>query len=422
MYNKIMIAFIKKLHSIYTKTFSWFRQLSLKKKLFFVGIVLIVLILALVKINQLRQPPPYTTQKVKKADIVETVNETGNIASGGIVNVYSPTNGVVTEVLVGNGTLVVKDQNLFSVQSSATQQEAQTAYANYLAARTLLNAANSNQDVLRSDMFTKWKRYLDLATNATYENGDDTPNTANRTAAEFHIVEDDWHAAEKKYKDQQTAIEQAQAAVSSTWLAYQATQNAIVKAPMDGNVSNLAITNGSAVSINSALSPQIPVLAIKKGATNEIVIPLSETDISKIKPGQSAKINVDAVNNKTYQGIVERVDAIGTKIQGIITYNVYLKILDADENIRAGMSVDAEITTKKLSNTLSVPNSAVKPYQAGKAVRIPGKKKGEIVYVPVEIGVKGKNRTQILKGLMEGQTVITTLSNEQIKRPGLFGN
>ena len=191
---------------------------------------------------------------------------------------------------------------------------------------------------------------------------------------------------------------------------------------MEGTVSNLSVTNGSAVSINSTLSPQTPVLAITKGTTNEVVVPLSETDIAKVRPGQSAKINVDAVNNKTYKGIVERADAIGMKVQGIITYNVYLKFLDPDANLRPGMSVDVEITTKKLTGVLSVTNSTVKPYQGGKAVRIPGKKKGEVVYVPVEIGVRGKDRTQILKGLSEGQTVITSLSNEQIKRPGLFGS
>lgn len=412
---------LKELSSIVTNAPGWFKSLTLKKKLFFIGAFLFILLLFIGQINQLRRPPPYATQKAEKSNIVETVSETGNIASGGTANIYSPTNGVVTEVYTSNGMEVAKGQDLFAVESIATQQEAQSAYANYLASKASLNAASSNQDVLRSDMFSKWKRYLELATNGTYENGDDSPNTANRTAAEFHIAEDDWNAAEKKYKDQETAIAQAQAALNSTWLSYQATQNATVKSPIDGTVLNLSVTNGSPVSISTAISPQTPVLAITKGSTNEVVIPLSETDIAKVRPGQKAKIDVDAVNNKTYRGVVERVDALGTKNQGIITYNVYLKLLDSDGNIRPGMSVDAEITTKKLTGVLSVPNSAVKPYKAGKAVRIPGKKKDEIIYIPVEIGVRGKDSTQILKGLKEGQTIITSLSNEQLKRPGLLG-
>ena len=42
-------------------------------------------------------------------------------------------------------------------------------------------------------------------------------------------------------------------------------------------------------------------------------------------------------------------------------------------------------------------------------------------YLPVEIGVKGEERTQILKGVAEGRQVISALSNAQIKRPGGFG-
>lgn len=416
-----MKLLIKGMPHTFTNFFSWFKYLSLKKKLFFIGITTILLLIALAKLSQLNQPPPYTTQKVQKADIIETVSETGNIISGGSANVYSPTNGVVTDVFVSNGTIVSKGQELFAVESSATQQEVQSAYANYLAAKSALDTALSTQDALRADMFAKWKNYLDIATNSTYENGDDTPNTANRTAAEFHIAEDTWHAAEKKYKDQQTAIAQANAAVSSTWLSYQATQNSTVKAPMDGTVSNLSVTTGSPVTINNAVAPQTPVLALTKGRTNEVVIPLSETDIAKVHPGQKAKIDVDAVNNKTYKGVVERTDSLGTKNQGVVTYNVYLKLLDGDENIRQGMSVDVEITTKELKNVLSVPNSAVKPYQGGRAVRIPGVKKGEVKYLPVVIGSKGLERTQIMEGLSEGQTIIVSLANEQLKRPGLFG-
>ena len=66
-----------------------------------------------------------------------------------------------------------------------------------------------------------------------------------------------------------------------------------------------------------------------------------------------------------------------------------------------------------------VPNSAIKPYQGGRAVRVPGEN-GEIEYIPVKIGIRGKSNTQILSGIEKGQEVITALSNDSIKRPSLF--
>ena len=83
------------------------------------------------------------------------------------------------------------------------------------------------------------------------------------------------------------------------------------------------------------------------------------------------------------------------------------------------MSVDADIKTKTAKNVLIVPNSSVKPYQGGRAVRVPGEK-GEVKFIPVEIGIRGIKNTQILSGIRQGQEVITALSNESIKRPGLF--
>lgn len=417
-----MISFFKTIKHNIKAAFGWFKVLSLKKKLFFTILVVVGVGLIIFRISELYKPAPYTLQKASKSDITEFVSETGNITSGGSANVYSPTNGVVDNVFVSNGDTVEKDQDLFSVKSSATEQEQQAAYSSYLSASALLNAANSTQDTLRAEMFTKWKTFLDLATNSTYENSDKSPNTGNRTAAEFNIAKNYWYAAEKKAKDQQTAIAQAQAQVASTWLLYQATQNSTVKAPMKGIISNLSVTIGSPVSISTALLPQSPVLVISNGSINEAVIALGETDIAKVKPMQNVQINVDAAGNKDYKGLVARVDNIGVKNQGVVTYNVYLKISDPDENLRPGMSIDAKITTKQLSNVLSVSNSAIKPYQGGKAVRIPGVKKGDIKYIPVIIGVKGKEKTQILKGVYEGQDVVTSLANEQVKRPGLFGN
>lgn len=411
-----------KTKNIFLNSFRSFKKSSLKKKLFLIILFLIFIGVAAYRINIIFQPPPYTLTQVEKADITETVSETGNITSGGGVNVHSPTSGIITDVFVANGDNVSENQELFKVKSSATEQEQQLAYSNYLTAQSTLNAAKSTENSLRADMYGAWKSFRDLATNSTYENSDQSPRTSNREAAEFQISQDDWIAAEKKYKDQQTAISQGQALVASTWLSYQATQDSTVKATIDGIVSNLSAKNGSTITANSALSPQTPILVITNGTISEAVISVSETDVTKIKPGQEAKVTVDAISNKTFKSVVERVDNIGTKTQGVIGYNVYIKLLDQDENLKGGMSMDAEITTEKLTGVLSVPNSAVKPYQGGKAVRVSGTKKGDIKYIPVIIGVRGKDRTQILKGLTEGQQIITTLSNEKIKRPGLFGS
>lgn len=392
-------------------------RLSWKKKII---VIVIAVITAVVAINTIGANPNagYTFAKAEERDITETVTETGNISTNGSIEVLSPANGIATDVYVKNGDTVIEGQDLVKIQSSASQQEQQSAYSNYLAAVASLNSAQSNLNVLRASMYDAWDDHRNLATNDTYETGDGVARTENREAAEFQISQDTWLAAEKKYKDQQTVVGQAQSQVSSTWLLYQATQNAVVKATADGTVTNLSVTNGTNVNAQSLTQSATPLLVITNQKATEVTVSLSESDIAKIKEGQKAVIDVSSVDDKEYQGVVRRVDTIGTDELGVIRYKAYIEIINPDENLRPGMTADAQITTNQIENVLTVPNSAVKPYQGGRAVRV--LKNNQIEFIPVKIGVRGDEYTQILSGISKGQEVITALSNEQITRPGLF--
>lgn len=410
---------LKKIISFPKKLLRWFLKLSWKKK-----IIVIVLLIVLVSIfvNQIESDPTQgiTLAKAQKEDITETVTETGNISANGSIQVFSPTNGVTTEVYVKNGDTVTEGQNLLTIESSATQQEQSSAYSNYLAAVAALNSAQSNLNVLRADMYSNWDRFRNLATNDTYETGDGAPREQNREAAEFQISQDTWLASEKKYKDQQTVVGQASAQVSSTWLLYQATQNAVVKATSNGTVTNLSVTKGSNVQAQMPTQTTKPLLTIANLSTTEMIVSLSESDIAKVKDGQKAKIDVSAIDDKEYDGVVRRVDSIGTDEMGVIRYSVYVEITNPDDKLRPGMTADAEIITNHVDDVLSVPNAAVKPYQGGRAVRTIDPSTKQVRYIPVEVGIRGTERTQILKGIEEGQEVIISLPNEQLQRPGLF--
>jgi Cu(I)/Ag(I) efflux system membrane fusion protein len=84
------------------------------------------------------------------------------------------------------------------------------------------------------------------------------------------------------------------------------------------------------------------------------------------------------------------------------------------------MTADVDIITRKEPGVLSVPNAAVKPYQKGRAVRKLGKN-GEIEYLPVKVGIRGKENTQIIEGLVEGQKIIVSLTNEKAPKKSPFG-
>jgi multidrug efflux pump subunit AcrA (membrane-fusion protein) len=399
-----------------SRPFRAMAKCSLRRKIVVGMVALVAIIVAANAVSGSRAAPSYSTAKVERHTITELVSQTGTITTDGKTDIVSPATGIVEELYVSNGAYVNEGTELFKIKSTATEQEKAAALANYQAAQAQLNAANSNLLKLQATMFAKWDTFKELAESDDYETGDGVPKYEQRALPEFHIPEKEWLAAEKDYKQQQTVIAQAQSAANSAYLAYQATQNAVVKATADGTVSNLSVTRGSTVSPQSTR----PLALLTQNIVTEAVVSLSETDIAKVREGQEVAIEVNAVKDKGYKGVVNRVDSIGTEVKNVIRYNVYIQILDGDTALRPGMNVDADITTNTVRNVLSLPNAAVKPYQGGRAVRV-ADAKGEINYKPVKIGVKGEERTEILEGLKEGDEVVVALSNEQLKRPGLFG-
>lgn len=384
-------------------------------------IAAILLVVGIVIGTQLfKKENGYVFDTAKKTSITEVVSDSGKITSDGRVDVMSPTNGIITDLYVKNGQTVKKGTNLFRVQSSATEQEKQTAYADYQAAVAAKNAAETLLHTYRSAMFTDWKTYRDLATNSTYESSENVPDEENRKAAEFQSAQDDWLAAEKTFKDQEQAVTAAKAKVTSTWTAYQATQNPIVTAPVDGIVANLSVTPGKSVTALTILNTAAtPVLTLVNSTTIDAVLAIGQTDIAKVKTEDRAKIYPDSYKDKEYDGKVTQVDTLGREIQGVVTYNVTISLTNGDDFLRPGMTVDGDIVTNKQENVLTVPNAAVVLYKGKKAVRV--LKDGKVTYVPVTVGITGESRTEILNGISEGQQVIVALTNTTAERTSFLG-
>lgn len=412
-------AFFTFIKSKISAVWNRFKRLSRKKKVIVIIVVIILASILFRTISGASKDPGYTLATAELGEVEEIVSETGNITTTNRTDIYSPTNGVVTKVYVRNGDPVAKNQVLFDVESTATEQEKRAAEASYLAAVSSLNSAKANADSLQSAMLSQWQVFKETAESDQYENSDGSPKYDQRAESDFHIAEKNWTAAEKNYQNAQTQIASAQAQVSSAKLLLDATKDAVVKATADGVVENVSVTDGSGVTINQVLSPVKPVMTLVGNAPTEVTLALGESDITKIEDGQEVDLDASAASDEIYNGKVVRVDSVGTDTSGVVRYSVYIQVLDPDERLRPGMSVDADIKTEIVENVLVVPNSAVKPYQGGRAVRVVGKG-NEIEFIPVKVGIRGDKYTQIPEGIEEGQEVITALSNESIKRPGLF--
>ena len=396
---------ISKLKNIW----SGFKKIGLIKQILIIGVLVGGVYLVYPKSSN--TAVTYETETVKLGSVTQIIANTGEIVNTDRADVTSTINGIVTELYVTNGDVVKKDQPLYKVASTATAEERTKAYSAYLSAKNSLESAKTTKYSLESTMW---------AANSTFIH-DAVDLDKAETSTEYIQTNRDWLAAQKKYLDQDQAIAGSQASLSSAWYAYQATIDGVVKAPIAGTVANVSVAAGQAVNTTDTSL----LISTKQDIWSKIAV--SEADVKYIAPEQTAKISIDALDGKSFAGLVKRVDEFGIDTCGVITYNVYLVLTETDSVIKPGMTTQVEITTQKKDNVLLVSNAAIKPYQGSKAVQIMSEQTGAAVYAPVVTGIKGDTQTEIISGLTEGQEVVisqtggTTSTTSSGSGGGLFG-
>lgn len=352
--------------------------------------------------------PQYQTETATKGTLIVSVSASGNVASANNASVTTQASGVVKRVLVENGQGVGVGTQIAELELDMEgKQRASQAFASYQSAKNSLENAKATYFTLQSSLFTNWKTYMDLAQSSNYQNADGSPKTDSRNLPQFMSTNDDWLAAEAKFKNQQLAIDQAQTALNSAWYTYQQA-SPVIYAPISGTVNGLSLQEGSvltAQSNTSGTATSQKIASIVTNAAPTISINITEIDIPKVKIGNHATVTFSAFPDKTYTGTVISVDTVGSVSSGVITYPTVIK-LDSDvPGIYPNMSVTANIITDTKTDALLVPVSAVQTQNGESSVRI--LQNGQVQPMAVVTGLSNDTETEIVSGIAEGDVVIT---------------
>jgi HlyD family secretion protein len=382
-----------------------------KIRLVVAGILILATIgFGIIKLRPQTQPR-YQTETVQRGQIVSSVTVSGQILNANSLNVTTGASGIISSVLVHDGDLIAPGQKLMEItlDPTGTQKNAQ-AWAAYLSAKSTLDSAGASQYTLQSDMFTKWKTYTDLAVSGQYQNGDGTAREDARGLPQFKSTQDDWLAAEAKYKNQQGVIAQAQAALANSWLTYTATSPTLT-APTGGTISNITVTPG--MMVDGATTP-VRFGVIATGTSPLASYNVSEIDVAKIQPGKKATITLDSLSGKTFTGKVATVDRIGTTSNGVTNYPVVIQFDTTAPEILPNMATTAHIILDTKDSVLLVPTSAVQTQNDQSTVRI--LRNGQVETRTVETGLASDTQIEIISGVSEGDQVITSVATQSTSR------
>ena len=133
---------------------------------------------------------------------------------------------------------------------------------------------------------------------------------------------------------------------------------------------------------------------------------VDESDVGKVKEGQTASIILDSYPDKPVGGKVFQILDEGTNQSNVITYSVKIRPDRVPSFFKSQMTANIKIEVAKKNGALLIPTAAVTMDPSGKTAVITEITDKKPVYQRIETGLDQGDLVEVVKGLDEGDTVM----------------
>ncbi len=401
-----------------------------------IGLLLLLVIAIVIAKNSGDDGTKVAIEKAGPHTITETVTASGKIYPETEVKIAPEVSGEITLITVQEGDSVSKGQVLVKINPNIYNSMVDQASASVEQSRATAN--NSKE------MMAQAESQYDLAL-STYNR--------NKKLYEQKVISQlEFEQGEASFKSAKAALDAARASTSAGKYSIrgaqaglsQAQENLLkttVIAPTSGILSELNVKKGERV-VGTAQMAGTEMLTIADMSRIEVRVDVSETDISKVKIGDTTLIDADAYRNRKFKGIVSKIAVSSNKstttasTDQVTNYTVHILILPSSYAdltaslpkgkfpFKPGMSSSVEIQTNRQDNILSVPVNAVttrdwpdslKNKDASlsandnirQVVFVYDSKLHTVALRDVKTGLQDNKYLQVTSGLKEGEEVVT---------------
>lgn len=285
-----------------------------------------------------------TTEKAVVKTITQIVSATGKIQPEVEVKIAPEVSGEIIKLGFREGAVVKKGDLLVAIKPDNYQAQVEQQEANLLAAKA--TALQSKAQLLKTE--DDLKRSEDLFAKKLISDSD---ILASRTQLEVAKANRD--NAEAQIRRSEGLLNQARDQLTKT----------VIYSPIDGKVSSLTNEVGERVAGTGSYGGA-DVMRVADLSNMEVRVNVNENDIVNVKVGDKAKISIDAVPNRKFEGRVKEIGA-AAKVTGMNTQDevtnflVKIRIVDKDVELRPSMSANADIETKTVESAIAVPIQSV---------------------------------------------------------------
>jgi HlyD family secretion protein len=283
--------------------------------------------------------PVVTTQPFSRGDIVDAVSATGALEAVETVEVGTQVSGVVRELNADFNSIVRKGQVIARLDPQLIQTQIEQQSANVMRARADVERLKVNQ----ADAEQKLTRAQQLSGRSLI------PRT------DLEAAEVDVHEAKAQVKAAQASLTQAQAQLKNQQVNLGYTT---ITAPIDGIVISRNVDAGQTVAA-SMNAPTLFVLAADL-TQMQVVANIDESDVGRIRPGQSVTFHVDAYPTDRFTGSVSQVRLQPAVVQNVVTYSTVITVPNPQLKLKPGMTANVSIEIVHRTDVLRVANAAMR--------------------------------------------------------------
>lgn len=410
-----------------------------KKRLWWIiggGVVLLVILIIAAK-SKGDKGTKVAVEKAALHTITESVTASGKIYPETEVKISPEVSGEITELPVEEGDSVHKGELLVRInpviyssmvsQAAAAVEESRARVSN---SKELAQQAKAQFEQAKSNYERNKKLFQDKVISAM---------EFEQAEANFLTAKASYEASRANISGGQYSVESAAASLSQ---ARENLRKTTIFAPTTGIVSQLNVKQGERV-VGTAQMAGTEMLTIADMSRIEVRVDVSETDIAKVKMGDTTIIDADAYRDRKFKGIVSKIGVSSKQTTQQVTtdqvtnYTVHILILpesyaDLAQKLSAGkfvfkpgMSASVEIITRKENNILSIPVNAVTTRDWPDSIKnqkrnitsLENEDIRQVVFVynpkdkkvklrDVKTGIQDNLHIQVKEGLKEGEEVV----------------
>jgi HlyD family secretion protein len=269
---------------------------------------------------------PQTVQ-AQTRDLVLRAEASGEVEPIRTVEVKSKAGGEVLRVHVETGDYVQAGTLLAEIDPRDVQNALDQAEADLASAQVQLRTARAQRQRVES------LRESEIVTQDEYE------SAVNAEAAA------------------QTALVRAS---TNARLARERSRDVTIRAPISGTIITRAVEPGTIIaSATGNISGGTSLFTMADLSEIQVRARVDETDIGKVRPGQEARVTVEAYAGQTFRGTVLKVEPMAVVEQNVTMFPVLVRLANPEGLLKPGMNADVSMVTDQREGAVSIPTGAV---------------------------------------------------------------